>query len=226
VELLRFLLQLVKPTLGVDVDGILCDLALHAPISACRHVCSRGKQRIAPALSLSSFHRRRTILNFCLNVCGVCEVCQYLLRPDLAREGARHTRTTPFVNPFQLIVLAGAMFGCDAAQGRLRSGLAGASSRKDSSAERSGRFSWWVLSLSLSTMTWVQPLSHTATSQKHAARTMLNLDGRFVRAVRWALDPEQLQLHSHNTLACPAHSAHHGSSLRFCRDSRQPSGST
>jgi hypothetical protein len=125
-----------------------------------------------------------------------------------------------------LCFTAGAMFGCDAAQGRRRSGLAGASSRKDSSAERSGRFSWWVLSLSLSTMTWVQPLSHTATSQKHAARTMLNLDGRFVRAVRWALDPEQLQLHSHNTLACPAHSAHHGSSLRFCRDSRQPSGST
>jgi hypothetical protein len=29
VELLRLLLQLGKATLGIDVDGILCDLALH-----------------------------------------------------------------------------------------------------------------------------------------------------------------------------------------------------
>lgn len=135
-------------------------------VHACRHVCARGKRRMVPAASLPSFHGRRTMLNFCLIVWGVCESCQFLLRPNLAREGARHTLTTPFVNPFQLIVLhyrRGMRTGW--AQGYLSSGRAGASRRRESSAERSGRFSWWVLSLSLLTMTWVQPLSHTATSQ-------------------------------------------------------------
>lgn len=48
-----------------------------------------------------------------------------------------------------LCCTTGAMFGCDAKQGCLSSSIAGARSRRESSVERSGRFSWWVSSLSL-----------------------------------------------------------------------------
>jgi hypothetical protein len=125
-----------------------------------------------------------------------------------------------------LCFTAGAIYGFSVAQGCLCSGIAGASSRKESSAERSGRFSWWVLSLSLLTMTWVQPLSHTATSQMHAAGAMLHLEGRFVRALRWASKPEQLRSRSSCRTICPLQPARNCAPLRFSRDIRQPSGST
>jgi hypothetical protein len=34
VELLRLFLQLGKSALGIDIDGILCDLTLHTPLLA------------------------------------------------------------------------------------------------------------------------------------------------------------------------------------------------
>jgi hypothetical protein len=91
------------------------------------------------------------MLNFCLNVCGVYESVSDLLRPNLARDGVWHTLTTPFVNPFQLIVL---QYTRDVRfwGGTRVSWWCYSRSRQsqgEQRGEKSGRFSWWVLSLSL-----------------------------------------------------------------------------
>lgn len=53
MELLRFLLQLGEAALGVDVDGILCDLALRMLLSAQADVCALAGRGALLELPLS-----------------------------------------------------------------------------------------------------------------------------------------------------------------------------
>jgi predicted naringenin-chalcone synthase len=101
VKFLGLLLQLVEATLGIEVDGILSDLALYkAHISTPSR--TPGSRRMVQG-SAKALSERRTMLNLCLTVCGAYGESQ-------SSSGARRkspslpTRTTLFVSPFQLMV--------------------------------------------------------------------------------------------------------------------------
>ncbi|KAF2621139.1 hypothetical protein BU25DRAFT_416351 [Macroventuria anomochaeta] len=54
VELLRLLLELGKAAIGIDIDGVLCDLALHMLLLA--HACAFAEVGALPKLLLYSAH--------------------------------------------------------------------------------------------------------------------------------------------------------------------------
>lgn len=74
MEFLGLLLQLVEAPLGVNVYGILCDLALL--------VISAHARKLAHKAACSSRDvGSHTMLNFCLTVCGACDPVSQLLQP-------------------------------------------------------------------------------------------------------------------------------------------------
>lgn len=68
MEFLRLLLQLFKASLGIDVDGILCDLALEHDTHQLANPRSPGPAHSGGALHMRKYKGRRTMLKRCLKV--------------------------------------------------------------------------------------------------------------------------------------------------------------
>lgn len=113
MEFLRLLLQFLKASLGIYVDGILCDLALR---SASISWVPRERRKWAQSVKgqNGALKGKRTRLKRCLKVCGAYMVLLANLTPVLSHvQAAYPSDALGEALPAHWLVIAGDVVGID-----------------------------------------------------------------------------------------------------------------